>query len=98
MREWSTAAQHALLRWLADALAEHQTPRRDEVLWTVEKGHRRLICVAVYLPNGIDLRLMEGSDFRWTELFHDGPHLNAKADEWLTALRGRGWLKTLHAK
>jgi hypothetical protein len=95
MRDWSTAAQHALLKWLADALSQqHHQPATDETLWTVEKGHRRLTCLAVYLPIGVDLRLMEGAEFRRTELFQDAPHLNAKAAEWLTALRARGWLTT----
>jgi hypothetical protein len=92
MREWSTAAQHALLKWLADCVSQQtETSRRDEVVWTVEKGHRRLTCLVVYLPSGVDLRLIEGDEFRQTELFYDAPHLNAKASEWCTALKERGW-------
>jgi hypothetical protein len=36
-----------------------------------------------YLPSGIDLRLMEGEDFRRTELFKEGPTVQKRASEWL---------------
>jgi hypothetical protein len=47
--------------------------------------------MAVYLPNGIDLRLMEGVDFRRTQLQKDAPAIEAQADGWLRALQERGW-------
>jgi hypothetical protein len=72
MRDWSVAARHALLKWLADVIAERK-PTRDERLWSITKGNRRLDCFAVYLPTGIDLRLMEGAEFRRTQLLHDAP-------------------------
>jgi hypothetical protein len=91
MRDWSVAAQHALLRWLADVIAEGKAAR-DERLWSITKGHRRLDCFAVYLPTGIDLRLMEGTEFRRTQLLRDAPTVKARADEWRKAMFERGWL------
>jgi hypothetical protein len=91
MRDWSVAARHALLKWLADVVAERK-PTRDERLWSITKGNRRLDCLAVYLPSGIDLRLMEGTEFRRTELFREASTLKARADEWRKAMFERGWI------
>jgi hypothetical protein len=64
----------------------------DERLWSITKGNRRLDCLAVYLPSGIDLRLMEGTEFRRTELFREASTLKARADEWRKAMFERGWI------
>jgi len=60
-------------------------------LWTVAKENRTLRCVARYLPLGIDLRLMEGDDFRRTELHKTGDLAELKADAWKRALEAKGW-------
>jgi hypothetical protein len=39
-------------------------------------------CIALYLPTGIDLRLMQRDEFRRTQLLRDGPALQELADEW----------------
>ena len=71
----STAAtQRALLGWLADVTRQKPAAREVE-LWRVRKGERELRCVAVYLPTGIDLRLLERDGFRRTELVRDAPAL-----------------------
>lgn len=49
------------------------------------------MCVAVYLPTGIDVRLMEGDHFRRTRLARDAREADTVSDEWLAALIGRGW-------
>ena len=36
--------------------------QRQAELWRVAKDGRELRCLAVYMPTGIDLRLMEGED------------------------------------
>ena len=59
MRQWTVPAQHALLTHLASMLDQKETAAPFE-LWHVRKGERQLRCVAVYLPTGIDLRLLEG--------------------------------------
>jgi hypothetical protein len=59
-----------------------ERPREDE-------RHPR--CLAVYLPTGIDLRLMEGDEFRRTQLLKDGPAVEARAEEWRAKLREKGW-------
>jgi hypothetical protein len=90
MRDWSPTAQDAALTWLASAVT--QTPPVTELeLWTVRKDARELRCVARYLPSGIDLRLMQGKDFRRTELHRSADAANAKAAEWKRALVERGW-------
>ena len=52
-------AQRALLTRLQSMLDQKETAAPFE-LWHVRKGERQLRCVAVYLPTGIDLRLLEG--------------------------------------
>jgi hypothetical protein len=90
MREWSLAAQEAALRWLKAVCAEHP-PAAETELWTVRKAARELRCVARYLPHGIDLRLMQGDEFRRTELLRDAPAATARAEEWKVKLQERGW-------
>ena len=90
MREWSPAAQKATLSWLANIKA--QVPPSAEVeIWTMKKGDRELRCVVRYLPSGLDLRLMQGRDFRRTELHRDANAASARATEWRTILSERGW-------
>jgi hypothetical protein len=70
MREWSAGAQHGLLLHLASMITQNEGAEPVE-LWRVKKAERELQCVAHYLPIGIDLRLMEGEDFRRTQLVKD---------------------------
>ena len=56
--------------------------QREVELWRVR--------LAVYLPTGIDQRLMKG-DFRRTQLLGDGPAVEAKAEQWQARLRAAGW-------
>ena len=90
MREWTASAQHALLLHLASMLEQHESAAPFE-LWHVRKRDRRLHCVAVYLPTGIDLRLLEGDGFRRTQLCRDAPEVHALADKWHAALLEAGW-------
>ena len=59
--------------------------------WTVRKGDRVLRCVAVYLPLGIDVRLLETDGFRRTQLCRDAPEAHALAETWKVALLAGGW-------
>jgi hypothetical protein len=61
MRGWTVPTQTAFLAWLHDVTTE-RTPRRAVDLWTVHKEARALRCSALYLPMGLDVRLMEGSE------------------------------------
>jgi hypothetical protein len=65
--------------------------QREIELWRVVKDPRELRCVALYPPTGIDPRLMEGEDFRRTQLLRDGPAVQELAEEWRSKLRGSGW-------
>jgi len=94
MREYNATTQAALLDHLASVYRDQPSPTRETELWRVRKGDRDLSCVAVYLPSGIDLRLMEGADFRRTVLVKDAAALPAQAEEWLTALQAHEWNKT----
>jgi hypothetical protein len=55
----------------------------------VRKGERELRCVAVYLPNGIDVKLFEGEDFRRTLLVRDSFAVAGLSHEWKQALMTR---------
>jgi hypothetical protein len=92
LRDSNAAAARALLDWLAKATGQKPTARKV-ALWRVCKGQRELRCVAVYLSTGIDLRLMEGDDFRRTRLCSDRATLTAGAEDWLRKLAQHGWVK-----
>jgi hypothetical protein len=91
MREWSPAAQQGILGWLETVTKEKPAVQEVE-LWRVTKDSRELRCVVRYMPHGVDLRLMQGDDFRRTELLKDAPRVEARAAGWLQKLRDRGWL------
>jgi hypothetical protein len=90
MTDWNTATQKALLGWLADVVAEHPNPSREVELWRMRKGDRELVCVTVYLPIGIDVRLLEGDGFRRTQLVKDAPAVEELAEKWRVALIKHG--------
>jgi len=91
MREWSPAAQEAMLKWLSDVSHEHPNPTNEIELWRVRKGERELRCLGVYLPTGIDVRLFEGDDFRRTQLVKDAIEVAAVGDDWRRKLQVSGW-------
>lgn len=92
MREWSPTAQGGLLKWLADAVQQDGVITRLEQ-WRVQKGDRELVCIAIYIPTGIDVRLMENEDFRRTRLAKTALEAIAVAEEWKVKLLAHGWLK-----
>lgn len=90
LRDWDAEMQRAALQAFAHRVYDRPGERELE-LWRVRKDSRELRCLAVYMPTGIDLRLMEGEDFRRTQLLKDGPSVEALAMEWLGRLQERGW-------
>jgi hypothetical protein len=90
MKEWSPAAQEGTLKWLENGTQEKLAVTELE-LWTVTKGARTLRCVARYLPSGIDLQLLDGDDFRRTELHKDADLAEIRSMDWKQALEERGW-------
>ncbi len=90
MREWSGGAQIGMLKWLTD-VTDEKPPVSQIELWRVRKNEREVSCVAVYIPTGIDLRLMEGNDFRRTRLVRDSREVEAAAQTWLGKLLANGW-------
>lgn len=90
IREWNRATRLAMLAGLDQGLRERHASR-EVVLWTVRKRERQLTCVAVYLPTGIDLRLMECGEMRRTELFSWGHVLLGRARRWQAVLAESGW-------
>jgi hypothetical protein len=90
MREWSPAGQEGFLKWMRD-VTDEQPAARDVELWSVHKDGRTLRCIAVYVPIGIDVRLMDGADFRRTQLVKDAPESQALSESWREALIGHGW-------
>ena len=90
LRESPHATQLAILTALGDA-TKPRVEARETALWRVSRPGRVLRCVAVRLPIGIDLRLMEGDDFRRTVWCRDAHDLGERADEWKAKLLGAGW-------
>ena len=90
MRDDGPTTQRAILGWLADVTSQ-RPPARTVELWRVQRPGRTLRCLAVYLPTGIDLRLLDGEDFRRTQLCPDAPALSGKAEEWKAKLPATGW-------
>jgi hypothetical protein len=48
-------------------------------------------CVALYLPHGVDVRLLEDGDVRRAALVKDGPNAEQLADDWWTAAARLRW-------
>jgi hypothetical protein len=90
MREWTTPAKAAILRHLAKAESLRPGAKHVE-LWRLKKGDRELLFFAVYLPVGVDLRVLEAGDMRKTQLVQDGPHAEALAAEWRAKAEATGW-------
>lgn len=90
MREWSTTAQHFLLLHLASRVQQGMTANAID-LWHARKGDRELRLAVVYLPHGIDVRLLEADGFRRTQLCRDAPAVDALAAQWRAGLEQRGW-------
>ena len=89
MDEWSPVAKDMLLVHLANTV--EQIPPADTIeLWRVRKGTRELRCITKYLPTGIDLRLLEGDDFRRTQLCRDAPAVEDLSSAWQEALAASG--------
>lgn len=90
LRRASPAAQSALLSHLMAMEAQRPLDRNEE-LWRVRKGSRQLVCVAVHMSHGVDLRLLEDGDIRRTRL-HRQPETVADASaEWRAKLQATGW-------
>ena len=87
MREWSPAAQIGCLVG-SRCGCEQPNPISEVELWRVRKGDRELHCLAVYLPSGIDVRLMEGDNFQRTQLVRDAPATEIVSKEWSAKLMG----------
>ena len=77
MDEWSPQTRRT-----AAAPCEYRAagaPLDTIELWRVRKGERELSCVTRDSPTGIDVRLLEGKDFRRTQLCRDAPAVEALA-------------------
>ena len=90
MRQWTAAAQDALIDHLAASI-QTTPPKVISELWRVTKGERELRCSVQYLGNGIDVRLYEGAGLRRTQLCHDAAEADALSQQWRKDLQERGW-------
>jgi len=91
MPQYNPTTVRALLRHLdanLDTQAAIGVPAR---LWTASKNGRRLACDAFHLPTGIDLRLMEGEEFRRTHLSRTAAEARARSAHWRAGLVEVGW-------
>lgn len=90
IREWNRATLEAMLLWL-DTVTANRPRYRESELWRMRKGDRELQCVAVYLPNGVDVRLLERDEMLRTRLATDALSAQGVSAEWARTLRGVGW-------
>ena len=74
-----------------DDTIEQIAPADTIELSRVRKGKRELRCITKYLPTGIDLRLLEGDDFRRTQLCRDAPAVDDLSSAWQKGIGGE-WL------
>ncbi len=91
LREWNSTTQIALLNWLNDVVIEQSNRTCEVEQWRVRKGDRELTCVSVYLPVGIDMRLLEG---RRLQAHAAGPRRaggRGVSTDWRTKLLEQGW-------
>jgi hypothetical protein len=91
IRDWDYGTAIAMLTWL-DTVTRTRPRHRETELWRVQKANRELRCVAVHLPHGIDLRLLEGADFQRTQLLPDKWRAQRLSTEWAQQLRATGWV------
>lgn len=91
IRQWNKATRAAMLGVLDDLT--HSAPvRRQTLLWQALKGERLLSCVAVQLPQGIDVQLLlEGVPER-TALAVERTLATRTAVLWSEELALDGWL------
>lgn len=91
VREWTPPTRRTVLARLDNGLRDGPA-RPQRVLWTAHKGERREVrCVAVSMPFGTELRLMERGDLLRSELLREVYLVELKAEEWRLALVGAGW-------
>ena len=90
LRGWNDHAQNAMVVFLDGVTSEKPVARETE-LWCLRNGERERRCVAVYLPSGIDLRLLEGGEMRRTGLARDAPTVLARSRAWRAAHVKAGW-------
>ena len=83
IRAWTPVTTRAMLAALDQAVAERHTAKEVE-LWRATKAGRQRRCVAVYVPGGVDLRLLEDGEIVRTELFRDGPSAVGASRRWRT--------------
>jgi hypothetical protein len=57
---------------MPDMLLTEKHTARELELWRMLRGEREVRCVAVYLPLGVDLRLIENGEVQRTQLAADG--------------------------
>jgi hypothetical protein len=90
IRDWNYATAVAMLTWL-DTVTRTRPRHRETELWRMRKGAQECRCVAVYLPNGIDVRFFERDEMRRTRLVPDKWLAERLSAEWAVQLRDAGW-------
>jgi hypothetical protein len=65
--------------------------KRETELWRMQKGQREVRCVAVHLPVGVDLRLLDGTDMLRTPLVKNPSPVPATSEQWRTMLKQASW-------
>ena len=90
VRDWNPIRRGAKLAMLMTA------PRKEPLdafkeLWRLRSGDREVRCIAVYVSNGVDLRLVQGGVKLRAELFVDVPLLRVRSKQWRESFEAEGW-------
>jgi len=90
IRDWNPMRRGAKLAMLMTA------PRKESLdafteLWRLRSGDQEVRCIALYVANGVELRLVRGGIKRRVELFVDVPLLRMRSKQWRESLEAEGW-------
>ena len=89
IRDWNPFRRAAKLAMLTTAPRDEPLDAFKE-LWRLRSGDRQVRCIAVYVSNGVDLRLLQGGVKLRAELFVDVPLLRIRSKQWRESFEAEG--------
>lgn len=81
IRDWNPFRRGAKLAMLMTAPCNEPLDAFKE-LWRLRSSDREVRCIAMYVSNGVDLRLLRGGVKLRAELFVDVPLLGIRSKQW----------------
>lgn len=89
--EWNGTTRSAMLGVLDD-LTTHKQIAREVMLWSASRSSDTLECVAVYLPQGIDLRVLTNGQTLRTLLLTENNLAGHQSASWRLEFSALGWV------